>query len=72
VRAGIQVVCACTRDTMGGNGGGMWCVCACTRDTSRVGQNRINTPYMTVYLIKSLQKILLMHRIYIIPANPRC
>ena len=32
---------------------------------SRVGQNRIYTPYMTVYLVISLLKILYMHRIYI-------
>ena len=30
----------------------------------RVGQNRIYTPYMTVYLVISLPKILYIHRIY--------
>jgi hypothetical protein len=32
---------------------------------SRVGQNRIYTPYMTVYLVTSLPKIPYVHRIYI-------
>jgi len=36
----------------------------------RVGQNRIFTPYMTVYLVISLPKILHTHRIYTVPANP--
>ena len=31
----------------------------------RVGQNRIHTPYMTVYLVISLPKIPYIHRIYI-------
>jgi hypothetical protein len=37
---------------------------------SRVGQNRINTPYMTVYLVISLPKIPYIHRIYMVLANP--
>jgi len=37
---------------------------------TRVGQNRIYTPYMTVYLIISLQKLPYMHRIYMVLANP--
>ena len=36
----------------------------------RVGQNRINTPYMTVYLVISLPKIPYIHRIYMVLANP--
>jgi len=36
----------------------------------RVGQNRIYTPYMAVYSIKSLQKLLYIHRIYMALANP--
>jgi hypothetical protein len=36
----------------------------------RLGQNRTNTPYMTVYLVISLPKIPYIHRIYIILANP--
>jgi hypothetical protein len=36
----------------------------------RVGQNRIYTPYMTVYLIESLPKIPYIHRIYMAMANP--
>jgi len=36
----------------------------------RVGQNRILTPYMTVYLVISLPKIPYMHRIYMVLANP--
>jgi len=36
----------------------------------RVGQNRINTPYMTVYLVNSLPKIPYIHRIYMVLANP--
>jgi len=35
-----------------------------------VGQNRIYTPYMTVYLMISLPKIPYIHRIYIVLANP--
>ena len=30
----------------------------------RVGQNRIFAPYMTVYLVISLPKILYIHRMY--------
>jgi len=30
----------------------------------RVGQNRMCTPYMTVYLVISLPKLLCIHRIY--------
>jgi len=37
----------------------------------RVGQNRIYTPYMTVYLMISLPKIPYIHRIYMVLANPR-
>ena len=36
----------------------------------RVGQNRIYTPYMTVYMVISLPKILYTHRIYVLLANP--
>jgi hypothetical protein len=36
----------------------------------RVGQNRIYTPYMTVYLVISLPKIPYIHRIYMVLANP--
>ena len=39
---------------------------------SIVGQNRIYTPYMTVYLVISLLKIPYMHRIYMVLANPTC
>jgi hypothetical protein len=38
--------------------------------TSRVGQNRIYTLYMTVYLVISLPKIPYMHRIFMVLANP--
>jgi hypothetical protein len=38
--------------------------------THRVGQNRIYTPYMTVYLVISLPKIPYIHRIYMVLANP--
>ena len=37
---------------------------------SRVGQNRIYTPYMAVYLMISLPKIAYIHRIYMVLANP--
>jgi hypothetical protein len=37
---------------------------------SRVGQNRIYTPYTTVHLLFSLPKIPYMHRIYLVLANP--
>jgi hypothetical protein len=36
----------------------------------RVGQNRIYTPYMTVYLVISLPKMPYIHRIYMVLANP--
>ena len=38
---------------------------------SRVGQNRIYTPYVTVYLVISLPKIPCIHRIYMVLANLR-
>ena len=37
---------------------------------SRVGQNRIYTPYMTVYLVISLPRLLYIHRIFMVLANP--
>jgi len=37
---------------------------------ARVGQNRIYTPYTTVHMVISLQKIPYMHRIYMVLANP--
>jgi hypothetical protein len=37
----------------------------------RVGQNRIYTPYVTVYLVISLPKIPYIQRIYMVLANPR-
>ena len=36
----------------------------------RVDQNRIYTPYMTVYLMISLPKVPYIHRIYMVLANP--
>ena len=36
---------------------------------NRVGQNRIYTPYMTVYLVISLPKIPYIHRIFMPVAN---
>ena len=36
----------------------------------RVGQNRIYTPYMTVYMVNSLPKIPYTHCIYMVLANP--
>jgi len=42
----------------------------CTPYMPRVGQNRIYTPYMTVYLVISLPKIPYIHRIYMVLANP--
>jgi hypothetical protein len=36
----------------------------------RVGQNRIYTPYMTVYLVLSLPKIPYIRRIYMVLPNP--
>jgi len=35
----------------------------------RVGQNRIYTPYLTVYLVISLPTIPYIHRIYMVLAN---
>jgi len=43
-------------------------LCPCI--TSRVVQNRIYTPYMTVYLVISLPKLPYVHRIYMVLANP--
>jgi hypothetical protein len=40
------------------------------RHTSRVGQNRTYAPYLTVHLVIPLRKILYVHRIYMILANP--
>ena len=37
---------------------------------TRVGQNRIYAPYMTVYLVISLPKSPYIHRIYMVLANP--
>jgi len=37
---------------------------------SRVGHNRTFTPYMTVYLVIYLPKILYTHRIYMVLADP--
>ena len=36
----------------------------------RVGQSRIYTPYMTVYMVISLPKLPYIHRIYMVLANP--
>ena len=49
------------------------CVAAdCTyHNIGRVGQNRLYTPYMTVYLAISLPKKPCMHRIFMVQANPR-
>ena len=41
------------------------------RRKNRVGQNRIYTPYMTVYLVISLPKVPYIHRIYMVLANPK-
>jgi len=41
-----------------------------TDHISRVGQNHIYTPYMTVYLVISLPKIPYIHRVYMVLANP--
>ena len=42
----------------------------CCTHMRRVGQNRIYTPYMTVYMVNSLPKIPYTHRIYMVLANP--
>ena len=42
----------------------------CTHRISRVGQNCIYTPYMTVYVVIPLPKIPYIHRIYMVLANP--
>ena len=39
---------------------------------NRVGQNRIYTPYMTVYFLIFLPRIPYIHRIYMVLANPTC
>jgi hypothetical protein len=38
---------------------------------ARVGQNRIYTPCMTIYMVNSLPKILYTHRIYMVLASPK-
>ena len=44
----------------------------CMRENmSRVGQNRIYTPYMTVYLVIFLPKKPYTHRIYMVLASPK-
>jgi hypothetical protein len=45
-------------------------VCQMPRDMCRVGQNRIYTPFVTVYLVISLPKIPYVNRIYMVLANP--
>jgi hypothetical protein len=40
-------------------------------DICRVGQDRVYTPYVTVYLVIFLPKIPYTHRIYMVLANPR-
>ena len=42
-----------------------------TRRVSKVGQNRIFTPYMTVYMVISLPNIPYTHRIHMVLANPK-
>ena len=36
----------------------------------RVGQSRIYTPYMTIYLVMSLPNIPCIHRVYMVLSNP--
>jgi hypothetical protein len=45
--------------------------CRSLKNMIRVGQDRIYTPYMTVYLVISLPKIPWIHRIYMVLANPK-
>ena len=45
-------------------------MCVCVLHTIRVGQNRVYTPYMTVYLAISLPKIPYVQRIHMVLANP--
>jgi len=40
------------------------------RFIGRVGQNRMYTPYMTVYLVIPLPKLPYIHRIYMVTVNP--
>jgi hypothetical protein len=51
------------------SGASMFMVAHCTH-ICRVGQNRIYTLYMTVYMVNSLPKIPYTHRIYMVLANP--
>ena len=37
---------------------------------SRVGQNRMYSPYMTVYLVNPLPRILYIYSMYMVLANP--
>ena len=50
------------------SGASMFMVAHCTH-ICRVGQNRIYTLYMTVYMVNSLPKIPYTHRIYMVLAN---
>ena len=45
--------------------------CRSLKNMIRVGQDRIYTPYMTLYLVISLPKIPWIHRIYMVLANPK-
>jgi hypothetical protein len=67
-------LCYLHRTPTGPLAGVGWLVPVCTMGKSlimcRVGQNRIYTPYMTVYMVNSLPKIPYTHRIYMVLANP--
>jgi hypothetical protein len=58
-------------------GCGMECMSACMHKRRhafkmrRVGQNRMNAPYMVVYLVISMPKTPYIHRIYMVLANPK-
>jgi hypothetical protein len=45
-------------------------LCISVHAMFKVGQNRIYTPYMTVYMVNSLPKIPYTHRMYMVLANP--
>jgi hypothetical protein len=49
------------------------CMCSLRHvwEMHRASHNRINTPCMTVYLVISQPKILYIHRVYMVLANPR-
>ena len=74
---GLHPLKACTRRTLRLQKGRWSCYKHCARclvglEISRVGQNRICTPYLTVYLVIYLPKIHYIHRVNMVLAKSKC